>query len=125
MGEWIQGIHHVNLKANSPEKFRETVRFYAEVLGMDIIRNSDGEGGRWSAMIDTGAGRMEIGMADDVLPQGSIRHIALATSRVPEVAERVRAAGYQITKEPFEASIATIAFCIGPCGEEIELFDEK
>ena len=124
MGEWIKGIHHVNIRAAGSERFDEAVKFYTEVLGMELISLNVRENGAKSAMIDAGNSRMEIGMGteDDILPQGAIRHFALGTDKVAEVTERVRAAGYEITREPRPRRIA---FCIGPCGEEIEIFYQE
>ena len=134
MGKLIKGIHHIALKCNSAEKFKETVAFYTEVLGMEVIR-CWGENGGVSVgiMIDTGAGIMEIfSNADDTLPQGAIRHFALAADDTDAVVKAVREAGYQVTVEPKDICIpselpfpARIAFVIGPCGEEIEIFCEK
>ena len=81
-------------------------------------------------------GRAEGGRADvrrrDDLPQGAIRHFALATDDVDSIVEAARKAGYAVTMEPVDIEImskpslpARIAFIIGPVGEEIELFCEK
>lgn len=70
--------------------------------------------------------------AEEDLPQGAIRHFALATDDVDSIVETVRKAGYAVTMEPGDIEImskpslpARIAFIIGPVGEEIELFCEK
>ena len=70
--------------------------------------------------------------AEEDLPQGAIRHFALATDDVDSIVETVRKAGYAVTMEPVDIEImskpslpARIAFIIGPVGEEIELFCEK
>ena len=60
---------------------------------------------------------------------GALDHIAFATSRVDELVERVRQAGYEIAVEPKDVELAgspiRIAFCWGPMGEYIEFFWEK
>lgn len=124
----IHGIHHIALKCVGEEQYAKTIRFYHEVLGMPIKRT-------WATgtMVDTGAGLMEIfSDAADALPQGTIRHFALATEDVSGCVDAVRKAGYRITMEPTSIVIpaevpfpAEIAFCIGPVGEEIEFFCEK
>ncbi len=132
MKKLIKGTHHINLRAKGEKNFDETVAFYREVLGMEEVRSWRGKDGSPSIMLNTGNSLMEIGAGDDALDQGSIRHFALATDDVDACVERVREAGYPITKEPRDAVLRSdpplpirIAFCIGPCGEEIEFFCEK
>ena len=132
MEKLIKGTHHISIKACGKAAFDETVRFYHEILGMPFIRTW-GEGDASGAMLDTGNSIMELSAAgDDNKKSGSIRHFALATDNVDLVVERVRAAGYPITVEPKDVCIASqppfpirIAFCVGPCGEEVEFFCEK
>ena len=132
MERLIRGTHHISLKANGKEAFDELVHFYHGILGMPFIRTW-GEGDKSGAMLDTGSSIMELSAAGDSNRQsGSIRHFALATDDVDRCVELVRAAGYEITMEPKEACIMSepslpirIAFCIGPCGEEVEFFCEK
>lgn len=133
MGKWIDGVHHIALKAR-PEEYDRTVAFYTEILGMETAR-SWGGGDQRGIMIDTGDGTvMEItSNGDGEAAEGAaIKHFALATSKVDELVKRVREAGYSITVEPADASLPCdppydirIAFCIGPVGEEIEFFHVK
>ena len=131
MGNHIHGIHHAALKCCGAEEFQRTIAFYRDVLGM-AVRRTWGEGEEAGAMLDTGSGLMEIfsnGKAR--LPQGAIRHIAFATDDVDACAAAVKQAGYTVFVEPKNIVIgseppypARIAFCIGPVGEQIELFQE-
>lgn len=83
-------------------------------------------------MFSTGSGIIEIfNNGDGALPQGAVRHFALATDDVDACVAAVRAAGYKITVEPGNITIPSavpfplrMAFCIGPVGEEIEFFTE-
>ena len=125
----IKGVHHINLSAEDEAGYRKAVAFYTEVLGLKVVHTWSGRGGE-SCMISTGDARMEIGWGKTPLPQGTIRHFALATDDVAGCVEAVRSAGYEITAEPRDVNLggnypATIAFCIGPCGEEIEFFCEN
>lgn len=132
MKNLILGTHHIALKADSVELYEETFRFYHEILGMSVIRQWK-QGERVGAMLDTGNSIMEISAGgDDMKHSGSIRHFALTTNDVDGIVEIVRKAGYPITMEPRDTSLPTeppfpirIAFCVGPCGEEIEFFCEK
>lgn len=128
----IYGIHHVALKCCGVEEFEETVRFYRDVLGLTVKRTW-GQGTESGAMLDTGGGLMEIfANGEEMLPQGTIRHFAFAVRDVDCLVTAVRAAGYEIQVEPKDIVIASrpefparIAFCIGPVGEQIELFQER
>lgn len=128
----IYGIHHAAIKCCGVEEFQKTIEFYRDVLGL-TVRRSWGTGTEAGAMLDTGAGLVEIfANGQQRLPQGALRHIALAADDVDAVVEAVRAAGYEIQVEPRDIVIdsqppypARIAFCIGPVGEQIELFQEK
>ncbi len=128
----ITGIHHYQLKCKGYAEFEKTVSFYRDTLGIPVAR-SWGEGDGSGIMLDTGAGIIEIfANAEDVLPMGAIRHIALATNDTDVCIEAARAAGYTVTVEPKDIAIpsnppypARIAFIIGPVGEEIEFFNVK
>ena len=133
MSRLISGVHHIALKCKGMDEFEKTVHFYKETLGMAAVR-SWGEGLGSGIMLDIGDGSMfEIfADAEDRLPQGAIRHLALRTEDVDAAVDTVREAGYEITMEPNDIVIqsevpfpARIAFAIGPVGEEIEFFCEK
>ncbi len=124
----ISGIHHVALKCHTKEEFEKVISFYTEVLELPVKR-------QWDAgiMFDTGCGLIEVfNNGVDQLPQGVIRHFALAVSDVDALVSRVRDAGYEVYIEPKDIVIqsdpplpARIAFVFGPIGEEIEFFCEK
>ncbi len=124
----ITGVHHIALKCSSEDQYRKTKDFYTNVLGLSVKREWKG-----GIMIDTGAGLMEIfETGGDERGQGVIRHFALASDDVDEMAEKVKAAGYNVFIGPADIVIesdppfpARMAFCIGPVGEEIEFFQER
>lgn len=132
MSRLIKGVHHIALKCHGVEEFEKTIGFYRDVLGMEVIR-SWGEGAGSGMMLSTGNSLMEIfANAENDLPQGAIRHFALATDDVDACVEAIKKAGYEVFIEPKNIEIssdpvfpARIAFCIGPVGEEIELFCER
>ena len=132
MAPKITGIHHIALKARGTENYRQMFEFYHEILGLPIVRTW-GEGEGSGAMLDTGAGMLEIfATAPDRLGEGALRHIAFAVEDVDACIEAVRKAGYTVTMEPRDIVIASeppfparIAFCTGPVGEDVEFFTEK
>lgn len=130
------GFHHVCLKTRDWDR---TVAFYRDTLGCTekIAWNLRATGKR-AVMLDTGDGNyIEIFHDPDYVPapNGAVAHLALRTTRLDEVAARVRAAGAKITMEPQDVTIATtngagpvpirIFFCEGPAGEVIEFFQNS
>ena len=124
----IKGIHHISMKCNTEEEINRVKEFYISVLGLKIIREwHDG------IMIDTGNGYIEIFTnADGEHRLGAIRHFALLTDDVDSIADKVKAAGYEVFVEPVDKVIDSdpeypirMAFCFGPLGEQIELFCER
>jgi len=128
------GLHHVCIKTR---KWDATRRFYCETLGFT-------EKVAWraaperAAMFDAGDGNY-VEVFEDLnypaTPNGAIWHFALRTSRLDEVAARVRRDGWKITIEPKDVTIASnapapdgitgpipvrIFFCEGPNGETVE-----
>ena len=128
----IKGIHHAALKCADLEKFQETVHFYRDVLGLPVLRRWGNEE-KAGIMFDTGDGLIEIFASGSAsCTTGSVNHFALATDDADACIAAVRQAGYSIAVEPKDIIIASqppfparIAFAIGPCGEEIEFFQEK
>lgn len=126
------GFHHVAMRVHD---FEGAVRFYTEALGF-TERITWGEGDRRAIMLDTGDGNyLEIfaGGAPEKKPDGPWLHIALRTTDLDAVVERVRAAGAQVTTEPKDVAIQSrphvtpvrLAFFRGPAGELIELFQNE
>ena len=124
----IKGLHHISMKCNTEEELNSVKDFYISILGLEIIREwPDG------IMIDTGNGYIEIFTnADGEHRLGSIRHFALLTDDVDTIAEKVKAAGYEVFVEPVDKVIDSdpkypirMAFCFGPLGEQVEFFCER
>ncbi len=132
------GFHHVCVKTRD---WHRTIAFYCDTLGCTVkIAWNFRDTGRRATMLDTGDGNcIEIFEDPDYVsaPNGSVVHFALRTTRLDEVAARVRATGAKITMEPKDATIANTAttpgavhgpvpirifFCEGPSGEVIEFF---
>ena len=124
----IQGIHHISMKCGTAEELAKVRDFYIELLGMKIIRE-------WAEgmMIDTGNGLLEIFTnAEGTHTLGAIRHLALLTDDVDEIAAKVKAAGYDLFIEPNDKVIPSdppypirMAFCYGPLGEQVEFYAEQ
>ncbi len=129
MSKLVKGIEHVCIKCKDAEEFAKVKHFYTEVLGLGIIR-SWGDEKHPCITFDTGNGGIEVFTEDTTdLPQGAIRHFALATDDVDGCVKAVREAGYPITTEPGFVTLESnppyklrMAFATGPVGEEIEFF---
>jgi glyoxylase I family protein len=130
------GFHHVCVKTRDWDR---TMRFYQDTLGCTVkLAWNFRDTGRRATMLDTGDGNyMEVFEDPDYVPapNGVVTHFALRTTRLDEVAARVRAAGAKITMEPKNVILAAtngpgsvpirIFFCEGPSGEVIEFFQNS
>ncbi len=124
------GFHHIAVKAKD---FDKSVKFYTQGLGFkEWIRW--GEGDKRAIMLDTGDGScLEIfAGGTGPKPEGTMIHFALNTTDCDGAIAAARAAGAEVTKEPFSVVIQSnpptpvrIAFCNGPDGEVIEFFQEE
>jgi catechol 2,3-dioxygenase-like lactoylglutathione lyase family enzyme len=125
------GFHHVCIKTRNWDR---TMQFYQELLGC-TVKIAWRAAPQRAILLDTGDGNyIEVfeDLAYTPAPNGSVAHFAFRTTRLDEVAARVRASGAKITMEPKDVSIATtngagavpirIFFCEGPSGEVIEFF---
>lgn len=126
----ISGVHHICLKAAGREQWENVIEFYTQALGCPLVR-SWGEGAGSGAMLDLGNCLLEISAdAERPLSPGVHRHVAFRTDDVDGAVELVRRAGCEITLEPTDKCLGAdypvrIAFCRGPLGESIELFQER
>ena len=124
----IKGIHHISMKCGTQTDYSPAKEFYRNVLNLSLKRE-------WpeGIMIDTGNGLIELFCnGEGCRTKGALRHFALLTDDVDGLAQRIRVAGYKVFIEPNDIVIdskppypARMAFCIGPLGEEIELFCER
>ena len=100
----ITGVHHVCMKCRS-EELEKVQKFYGELLGLPLVR-SWGEPKVEGLMYGAGTSLIEIfPNVEEDLPQGAIRHFALATDDVDSIVETVRKAGYAVTMEPGDIEI--------------------
>lgn len=124
----ITGLHHVSLKCCNDSEYEKVLHFYGEVLGLPVARKWD-----MGIMFRAGSAIIEIFRNGQTpLPQGAVRHFALATEDVDACVRAVTEAGYSVFIGPKDIVIpsepafpARMAFCIGPLGEEIEFFQER
>ena len=127
-------FHHVCIKTREWDR---TIAFYRDTLGC-VEKIAWRAAPQRAVMLDTGDGNY-IEVFEDLAyapaPNGAVIHFALRTTRLDEVAARVRATGAKITMEPKDVTIATtnahapvpirIFFCEGPSGEVIEFFQNS
>ncbi len=132
MKRLTKGIHHISLKCTDLASYEETIHFYHELYGMEIVRTwTMGPENAPAIMLETGAGLLEISAnATNRLGAGALRHIAFEVESVDECIEIARRAGYPVTMEPCDICFnsdppypARVAFCTGPVGEEVEFFE--
>ena len=131
----ILGMHHVSMKCANKVLFEKAVAFYKDILGFCEER-------RWTEGVMLRAGnddaaatpaRLEIFCnGEGIRELGAIRHFALETKNVDELAAKIKAAGYEVFIEPKNITIesqppfhARMAFFYGPLGEQVELFNPE
>ena len=124
----IKGIHHISMKCGTQEAFSKAKSFYLDVLGMTAVRE-------WADGIMLSAGNCMIEIFNNgagITEKGAIRHFALLTDDIDALSEKITQAGYRFFIAPDDRVIQSdppypirIAFCTGPLGEEIELFQER
>ena len=132
------GLHHVAVRTDNLHK---SVDFYTQVLGMKVVTAWEPDE-RSFVHLDAGDGSIVELMQDDKpieMPaeRGVHWHLALRTTRIEAVMQRVEEAGMQVTV-PVKAVTLTntaadppsdmpvkVAFFIGPSGEVVELFQNE
>lgn len=128
------GLHHVSLQT---VELDDSLRLYRDVLGMQVV-SEGGSPERRIFLLDMGDGsHMELlgplaGPSPDTegpAASAPISHVALATTDIRSALERVRGAGYEITRELTDVALgellATIAFFRGPSGESVEFWQSR
>lgn len=127
------GVHHLAIQCRNLE---ELLHFYCDVLGMTTVLEFTTN--RKIVLVDIGDGsHMELlgppldGQLSEIgaSPIHPLLHLALTTSDARAAVEKVRAAGYQVTSEPKEVVLNTLAvtnaFFKGPNDEVIEFFQVR
>ena len=125
----IRSIHHIAILTDDYEKSK---RFYTEVLGFEVIRETY-RAGRRSYKLDlaiAGLYQIELFSFPDFRERGSypeakgLRHLAFAVDNVDNAAEELRAKGVEV--EPVridELTLKRFVFFTDPNGQPLELYE--
>jgi lactoylglutathione lyase len=122
-------LHHAGLYVSNLER---SIRFYAEAFGLEVAERFDFDGEKL-AFLRVGTARLElIESTQDAIvqprsrPTGVVDHVALEVRDVDEILGQLRMRGVTLV-DPSPIVVASlsarIAFCLGPDGERIELFE--
>lgn len=112
-----------------------SLHFYTEVLGMQLLRRKDYEGGRFTNAF-VGYGPESEGAVIELTHNwdtaqydlgNGFGHVALGVSDIYATVERIRQAGGKITREPgpMKHGTTVIAFVEDPDGYKIELIEGR
>jgi catechol 2,3-dioxygenase-like lactoylglutathione lyase family enzyme len=125
-GAGVLGLHHAGVYVADVER---SISFYADVFGLEVAERLD-FGGEKLAFLRVGTVRLEliepIQGSSVRVQQGVVDHVALEVRDLNELLARLRQRGVTlIDPDPIEIHSlgARIAFCLGPDGERIELFE--
>lgn len=123
---------HTMLRVNDLE---ESLKFYTEVLGMNLISRDDYPEGKFTlAFLSYGQSKSDPCLEltynwgrDSYTLGDAFGHIALATDDIYKTCEAVRARGGRIVREPgpMKHGTTVIAFLEDPNGYKIELIQTK
>ena len=125
-------ILHTMLRVGNLER---SIKFYTEVLGMKLLRQSDNEEYKYSLAFvgygeETDEAVIELTYNWDVESYElgtAYGHIALEAEDIYATCDALRAAGAKITREPgpVKGGTTVIAFVEDPDGYKIELINKK
>lgn len=112
-----------------------SIKFYTEILGMELLRQKEYPEGKFTlAFLGYGDEKQHTALEltynwdTDVYDLGNgFGHLAIEVDDVYQAAEKIRAAGGKIIREPgpMNAGSTLIAFVADPDGYEIELLQPK
>ncbi|MGH9244014.1 MAG: VOC family protein [Acidimicrobiales bacterium] len=111
------GLHHLLLQTTDLDRAE---RFYVDFLGFTVRHRDPFPDGRPLTVTNEG-----LGLTDGAPgPTGAVEHIAFRLSDIRGLAERARADGVEIIKEPGPGPYGFTVYLADPDGNKIELFSE-
>jgi lactoylglutathione lyase len=123
-------ILHTMIRVND---LAESKRFYCETLGMAVLREQEFPAGQFTlcfvgygAEEDTAVIELTYNWGKSSYTIGdAFGHIAIGTTDIHATCDRVRAAGWKVTREPgpMKYSPTVIAFVEDPNGYKVELIE--
>ena len=123
---------HTMLRVGNLER---SVKFYTEIMGMKLLRQKEYPEGRFSlAFLGYGDEKHHTALeltynwdTDHYELGNAFGHLAIEVDDVYEAAEKIRAAGGKVIREPgpMNAGTTLLAFVADPDGYEIELLQPK
>ncbi|HKU47363.1 MAG TPA: lactoylglutathione lyase [Burkholderiales bacterium] len=114
---------------------QRSVKFYTEVLGMNLLRTTDRPEQKYSLAFvgydeESRASVLELTYnygVDKYDLGGAFGHIAIAVRDVKQACDKVRGAGGKVTREPgpVKGGTSVIAFVEDPDGYKIEFIESR
>ena len=114
-----KGIHHLLLQTTDLERAEG---FYLGFLGFTVKNREPFHDGRPLTVTNEGLGLTNGAQGE---PRAVVEHIAFRTSDILGIAERAKAEGIEVIKEPGPGPYGLTVYLADPDGNKIELFSEE
>jgi ureidoacrylate peracid hydrolase len=111
-------LHHLLLEVDSLDR---SIEFYQNILGFTIRKREAFRDGRDLVVTDQGLGLVARHGGEQGGERGGLEHLCFGARGVDELAERARAAGYQIVRGPAPGPYGHTVYIQDPDGNHVEL----
>jgi catechol 2,3-dioxygenase-like lactoylglutathione lyase family enzyme len=119
----VLGVDHVQLAA-PPGCEPQARRFFGELLGLKELEKPEALKPRGGVWFEVGAQQLHIGVEGGRFTPASKAHPALITEGLDELAERLEAAGHEVTWDDTVPGRRRF-FTSDPWGNRIELLESR
>ncbi|MDX2109131.1 MAG: VOC family protein [Verrucomicrobiota bacterium] len=123
----VTKLLHTRMRVDDIER---TVKFYQEILGLELVRRSESPRGSKLAFLKVPGSEELIEItyypgSGPVQVQPDLMHLAFEVKSMAEFEKHITAHGIKFTDGPTESTSGVLAFIDAPEGYEIELIEMR